>query len=93
MRVYLFLLLCCTALNATAATYSYTGNNFDDTQNVPIPAGEYTTAMSVTGEFIVAAPLGNTFNGKIDLIRVSEWTKAQRASYNRHFSVDVKKNE
>ena len=33
------------------------------------------------------------FSGRIDLIRVSKFVEAQRASYNRHFSVDVKKME
>jgi hypothetical protein len=44
--------------NANAsAVYTYTGNNYTDLFDDPVPSGNYTAAMGVSGSFTLASPL------------------------------------
>lgn len=51
-------LSCLVIAQAGAATvYTYTGNNYDFTQDASLISGSYDTSMSVNGSFTLASPL------------------------------------
>ena len=57
MKKLLLIALLLAGGSLQAATYTYTGTLFTNITNVTPPTGTYTDAMSVTGQFSVAAPL------------------------------------
>ena len=64
--VSLSLALMLPAVAQANVIYTYTGNNFDNIQDLTPPAGTYTTDMRVTGTFELAAPfLPNLVNADL----------------------------